>query len=217
VDGFDGDLPWELTVYPEEYTIGQRVCLDKPFIVLDALSHLEPDELLMYMDLDVLLCNRTDELETMKFDVAVACKGSPRGHGTCNAGILYFRNNERAKRFLLEWIAFMTRNFGKVRSMVDARSIGDQIFLNRFVDSVLGKGAKKKNRYKEIGGATVYFLEDTYYNRQVKHLKNLEDPRIFREVNSFHMYGGRDSTRSLRPKYNRIATCLRKIQESRNA
>jgi hypothetical protein len=135
------------------------VCMLKPFMMLDALE--KTDETVVYLDADAFLVGNIDEIETDDYDIGVTYKGGEK-RTYINAGVLFIKNNERAKKFLKTWIEDIKRFDEKLRS-VDPRQLGDQIFLNDLVFSHVSKG-KLLGRVKDVDGTRVKFFDYRDYN-----------------------------------------------------
>jgi hypothetical protein len=214
VGAFEDGIDWDVTPAPDKRLImAQRLCMDKPRILLDALGRVGDGELLIYIDVDVLVVERFDDVERMPFDIGLTCRGSKVGQGTINAGMLMARNTSEAKTFLQTWINYMESDFESYCARYGLDAMGDQIFLNGLVDMALGKGAKKKNLTKELFGTRVHFFNQHDYNFLLTTKKQVENPP---KAKALHIVGGKeipDKTKKL-AKMVKVAAW---VKESRYA
>ncbi len=81
----------------------------KPELILDAMFHAEPDELVAWIDGDATLIAPIDELETDTFDVAITVRPKVNRRKTTylNAGVFFVRNNKSGSGFVRHWISQM--------------------------------------------------------------------------------------------------------------
>ena len=81
----------------------------KPGLILNAMDHAEPNELVAWIDGDATLIAPIDELEDHAFDVAITVrpKVNRRKTSYINAGVFFVQNNERGRGFVQHWISQM--------------------------------------------------------------------------------------------------------------
>lgn len=122
----------------------------KPFIILDALDHVEENEFVVWMDADTLLFNTIDEIID-DYDIGVTIRKEKHKSSkarTINAGVIFARNTLASREFLQRW--------GE-KSM---KLGGDQWALNELCDFPLGEVGKTK----EVLGAVVKGFPCSVYN-----------------------------------------------------
>jgi hypothetical protein len=135
------------------------ICMLKPAVMLDALE--KTDETVVYLDADAFLVKNIDDIETDDYDIGVTYKGGEK-RTYINAGVLFIKNNQKAREFLKTWIEDISRFDEKLKS-VKLNQLGDQIFLNDLVFSYVSKG-KLLNRVKDVNGVRVKFFDYRDYN-----------------------------------------------------
>ena len=98
----------------------------KPRYILEMLQSLKKNELLIWLDADTVLKHRIDEIENDEFDLGVTIRKEKKGknprRGRINSGVMFFRNNERTCKFMMEWMK------------ESERLNGDQWALNNLID-----------------------------------------------------------------------------------
>lgn len=137
-----------------------HICLSKPTIMLDAFD--EADETLMYLDADAFLVDTIDEVDTDDYDIGVTYQGGE--HRTyINAGVLFIRQTDKARRFLEMWID-RVHNVNEVMERVESHRIGDNILLNELVFSYIKRGGRLKNKVHLVDDIRVKFFDASVYN-----------------------------------------------------
>jgi len=77
----------------------------KPHIILDALHSLRDNEYLVWLDADALIIDKIDEIKE-NYDIGVTVRQPKAVENIMpiNAGIVFVRKTESAKKFLQDWI-----------------------------------------------------------------------------------------------------------------
>lgn len=70
----------------------------KPLILLDALDSIEPDDFLVWLDSDANVLGKIDEITESDYDIGVTFRKN-----SINAGVVFVRHTETAKKFLKSW------------------------------------------------------------------------------------------------------------------
>ncbi len=137
-----------------------HICLSKPAIMLDAFD--EADETLMYLDSDAFLIDNIDEVDTDDYDIGVTYQGGE--HRTfINAGVLFIRQTEKARKFLEMWIDRVDA-VTEVMERIPKKRIGDNILLNELVFSYVTMGGYLKNKVHLVDDIRVKFFDASVYN-----------------------------------------------------
>ena len=88
----------------------------KQLVVLDMMYSNPKDELLIYLDVDTLVNTPIPEIDTDDYDIGITIhpkKIHGKGYGVeafpektsyLNAGVIFFRNNDKAKEFVRLWM-----------------------------------------------------------------------------------------------------------------
>lgn len=82
----------------------------KPFIVLDAMTNLKDNDILVWLDADTIMWDRIDEIDS-PYDIGVTVRKPKSGKilYPINAGVLFFRKTSNTLNFVKEW-SEMCRN-----------------------------------------------------------------------------------------------------------
>jgi hypothetical protein len=79
----------------------------KPDCIFKKIVCIKENELLVWMDSDTVLLDKIDEIDNMDFDIGITIRKEKtylKQEGRTNAGVLFFRKNERTINFINLWI-----------------------------------------------------------------------------------------------------------------
>lgn len=167
----------------------KNILLQKPRIMQQVQPTLS--EPLVFMDADAFLNGRIDEILDFDWDVGVTYKGSATGGGVVNSGVIFFRPTSKASDFLDRWVDFIDAHMDEYLERFPMRRIGDQIFLNKYIDQYVPRGVKKLNETKVVAGTKVRFFDAKIYNNPWI----IFDSSIPNDVKIVHFCGGAGTVR----------------------
>jgi hypothetical protein len=138
--------------------------LSKPYMLLEALKDV--NETLVYMDADAFLVRSIDEIETDDYDVGVTYRGTE--HGDCiNSGVLFFRPNSNALRFVQMWADKTSSVWDRVGSLRNLEINDQKLLIELIYENIPREGYRTKidlNEVKDIKGVRVKFFDYAIYN-----------------------------------------------------
>lgn len=136
----------------------------KPKIIADALERT--DEKLVWLDADVEVLERFDEVWEEEFDIGVTIRmvfgdelaqfirvPHPGATGFMNSGVVFIRNTKRSKSFMRRWEA----------SVENTKFGSDQEAITSMIRGVAGDKWERERTYG-VGGAQVYTFPVEIYN-----------------------------------------------------
>ena len=100
--GLDYGKPFEGRVSDN---IGAKIPC-KPDIIYDAMKNTPENDIIVWIDADVIVWDRFDEIVKQNFDIGVTGR-KPKDIENdlpINAGVVFIKNNKRAKKFVKKWI-----------------------------------------------------------------------------------------------------------------
>jgi hypothetical protein len=141
--------------YCKPFDFYHSTCLHKPKLILDALNSKQ--ENLIYIDSDVMLQKKIDDVFYEDFDIAVTVRRSCENEnepvvenkkimGSINAGVIFIKPTKASFDFILKWIV-LTESLQN-----------DQWALNEMISNV------KRNCVVVINGVRILCLETDCYN-----------------------------------------------------
>lgn len=184
-----GDLGFGHKINDPRYGARYRMVISgmKPELILDAMNHAEPNELVAWIDGDATLIAPIDELEADTFDVGVTVRSKVTRRKTCyiNAGVFFVRNNERGRGFVQHWILQMPEV-----PALDAKQkpvgYSDQIVLEDILlQSIDVVPWDAFNTTHTIAGAQLKILEGDVYNNLRVHESATREPPGFARILHF--------------------------------
>lgn len=136
----------------------------KPKIIADALERT--DEKLVWLDTDIEVLERFDEVWEEDFDVGVTVRmvfgeklaqfvrvPDPEATGFMNSGVVFIRNTKRSKSFMRRW-----------ETSVEGTKFGsDQEAITKMIRKTAGDEWERERTYG-VGGAQVYTFPVEIYN-----------------------------------------------------
>lgn len=140
----------------------------KPHIILDALNYVEPGEFLVWLDADALIDDRIDEIEE-DYDIGVTVRQPKAVENIMpiNAGIVFVKKTDSAKKFLKEWIDLCDND------------VSDQPPLNKLASVVcddIGKTVDRNGTKVRVFPCAIYnnfyFAKKDKPGIKIKHYKS---------------------------------------------
>lgn len=140
----------------------------KPHIIFDALNYVEPGEFLVWLDADALIDERIDEIEE-DYDIGVTVRQPKAVENIMpiNAGIVFVKKTEPAKKFLKDWIDLCNND------------ISDQPPLNKLASVVcddIGKTVDRNGTRVRVFPCAIYnnfyFAKKNKPGIKIKHYKS---------------------------------------------
>lgn len=141
--------------YPDRFS----VCMRKPYVILDALE--KTSETVVYLDADAFIVKAIDDIEDDQFDVGLTYKGAK---ARINAGVCFFKNTDRSKIFVENWIRYMEKSFVSMTKRVKPQQLGDNIFLQTYIRTVYSPRTRLKNRTVDFHDSQVKFFDTFQWN-----------------------------------------------------
>lgn len=149
-------------------------CAIKPELIRDTLKETD-EEFVVWIDGDATLIGRIDEVEAdTSFDVGVTVRPERLRKKThyINAGVIFFRNNQRAKTFVDDWIAAFppwppldAKTKELIRGYSDQNALEEGLLLPNIPEPFWDKFQS----VHEVHGARVKLLECLNYNNFWSH------------------------------------------------
>lgn len=157
----------------------------KPSLILDAMDHAEPNELVAWIDGDATLITPIDELEEDTFDVGVTVrpKVNRRKTSYVNAGVFFVRNNKEGRGFMQHWVSRMPENptdHRKGKCHTDQSVLEDMLLSS--IDVIPWDAF---NTTHVVEGATLKILECAVYNNMRVHEPATREPPGFARILHF--------------------------------
>lgn len=140
----------------------------KPHIIFDALNYVEPGEFLVWLDADALIDDRIDEIEE-DYDIGVTVRQPKAVENVMpiNAGIVFIKKTDPAKKFLKEWIDLCDND------------VSDQPPLNKLASVVcddIGKTVDRNGTKVRVFPCAIYnnfyFAKKDKPGIKIKHYKS---------------------------------------------
>lgn len=140
----------------------------KPHIILDALSSVDDNEYLVWLDADAIIIDKIDEIQA-DYDIGVTVRQPKAVENTMpiNAGIVFVRKTQSATEFLKKWIE------------LSDRGISDQPPLNQLASVVcadIGSTVIRDKTKIKIYPCTIYnnfyFAKKDRPGIKIKHYKS---------------------------------------------
>ena len=79
----------------------------KPSIIFDAMCNTPKDEYIVWIDADVIMWERIDEITQTQFDIGVTGRKPKQKENDLpiNAGVVFIRNSNSAEKFVKKWVS----------------------------------------------------------------------------------------------------------------
>ena len=140
----------------------------KPHIILDALSEVEENEYLVWLDADAMIIDKIDEIQE-DYDIGVTVRQPKAVENTMpiNAGIVFVRKTSAAIEFIKKWI------------ILSDQGVSDQPPLNQLasvvcadIGSTVIRGGTRIKVYPCAVYNNFYFAKKDKPGIKIKHYKS---------------------------------------------
>lgn len=134
----------------------------KPFIMKEAMKNISANDILVWLDADVIMWDRIDEISKIDFDVGVTVRRpkSQENDMPINAGVVFIRKSTIANNFVNQWATKCENAYS------------DQVELNRICSVTsrdIGKTIKRNNTKIHAFPCDIY--NNFYFKKPQLHAK----------------------------------------------
>ncbi len=144
-------------------------CWQKPFVMLDALEKVAPNELVVWFDADLQIKKKIDEIDDKSYDIGLVVRGGFKLETfkqndfsqKFNTGTLFLYNNAKSISFLQEWISTFPKSLSHKGVRRSLWKHGDQRYLNDMFRTYYSVTAYNNIIGTQLIGAPIQYKNST--------------------------------------------------------